>query len=105
MSAPPTLAVLAPHTALPLLFTEVGRKPPWNQPQLTPLAFRRSPMFRPLTVTLFGFGEEQSSNAGFGSPMITPFTTPPGTDRGVAPLVRPAMRLSAPGVEGPNWLP
>src|SRR5262249_61669682 len=26
----------------------VGRKPPWNQPQLSPAAFSRSPMFLPV---------------------------------------------------------
>src|SRR5271156_1357601 len=38
----------APQTATP--FAEfaavvVGRKPPWNQPHVTPLAFNRSPIF------------------------------------------------------------
>src|SRR5690349_526964 len=104
MSAPPMLAVLAPHTAVPE-FTAVGRKPPWNQPQLTPLALSRSPMFWPLIVMLLGLGDEQSSSAGFGSPITVPLATPPGTDDGVAPWLWPAIRLSAPGVEGPKVVP
>src|SRR5882724_3849319 len=101
--APPTLVVLAPHTATPL-FTAVGRKPPWNQPQLMPLAFSKSPMFWPLTVMLLALGEEQSSSAGLGSPITVPLATLKDADA-EAPWVWPEIRLRAPGVEGPKVVP
>src|ERR1051325_6496817 len=101
MSAPPRLAVFAPHTALPPL-TAVGRKPPWNQPQVIPLALSRSPTFWPLITTLFGLTGEQSSSAGRGSPITEPLAVLKGTEAGVAPWVWPEIRLSAPGAEGPN---
>ena len=43
------LVEVAPQTA-PLLSVEVGAKPPWNQPQVTWLAFSRSPMFWPVSL-------------------------------------------------------
>ena len=67
----------------------VGAKPPWNQPQLMPLALSRSPTFLPV-ATASGLVEvwlasEQPSKAGSGSPYTVPrpalFSglTPPGS--------------------------
>src|SRR4051812_38360160 len=91
---------LEPQIALPAEVTAVGRKPPWNQPQVTPLSLSRSPTFLPDIVAL---PEPQSSSAGSGSPTIDESWMPPAA-AGLAPCVVPAMRLSAPGVEGPNEL-
>src|ERR1700754_893490 len=115
---PPTFWCDCPHTANPLALP-VGRKPPWNQPQVTPLSFSRSPMFLPswiarLSVAVW-FLSEQSSYAGSGSLITVP--TPlssgevtKGSDVGscvtdvtaCVPWVWPEMRLIAPGVDGPN---
>src|SRR5258705_531152 len=114
------LLCCVPQTAKPAALVEVGLNPPWNQPQLTFLALSRSPMF------LRGGGAgglvgvwlapEQSSWGGWGSPYTVPrpalFSglTPPGSSplapvlgsTGKAPPVWPEIRLSAPGVDGPN---
>ena len=62
----------APQTSKPPALVPVGAKPPWNQPQVTCLAFSRSPMFLPV-MTPTGLLEvwlesEQSSKAGSMSP-------------------------------------
>ena len=51
-ATPPMLVWLAPQTGVPLDVVLVGAKPPSNQPQLTPLALSRSPMFGPLMDTV-----------------------------------------------------
>ncbi len=66
------LLCVAPQTGKPAALVAVGAKPPWNQPQLTPLALSRSPMFLPV-ATASGLVEvwlesEQPSKAGSGSP-------------------------------------
>src|SRR5713101_5394661 len=96
---------------------------PWNQPQVMPLAFSRSPTFLPdtviwLTFWNLGFDATQSSSNGRGSPIIAPVVIAlamlPDALAGlpfgrvgnkVAGNVFPATRLSAPGVEGPNVVP
>src|SRR5229473_3002338 len=92
----------------------VGRKPAWNQPQAMCRSLRRSPTFRPVIVILADVGARlsvQSSSAGRGSPMTDPrfvlgsiaVTFPAALPNvSVAPQVWPAMRLRAPGVDGPN---
>ena len=46
------LVWLAPHTGVPPEVVLVGAKPPWNQPQLMPLALSRSPTFAPAHLTV-----------------------------------------------------
>src|SRR5437764_14984824 len=106
------LACDAPQIAYPVELAAavvVGRKPPWNQPQVTPLAFRRSPTLRPVSATRPAFGLEQSSSCGSGSPTTVPATTaassPSLSSAGSAPCVLPATRFRAPGVDGPNPVP
>src|SRR5258708_40125112 len=79
-----------------------SRKPPWNQPQLTPFAFSRSPMFLPLTETVSRV--EHLSKAGCGSPITDPATMSPAKKPTtlVAPEVWPENRLRAPGDDGPK---
>src|ERR1700712_1952805 len=97
MVAPPMLLWVAPQWAgAPVV--EGGLKPPWNQPHETLSAFIRSPMFWPLIEPL---PDAQSSSAGSGSEIMVPFSTP---EPAAAPCVVPAIRLSAPGVDGPNVL-
>src|SRR5262245_6610943 len=120
---PPTLLCEAPQTANPdgeSVAETVGLKPPWNQPQVTPLRLSRSPMFVPsiaprLLVDVWLLSE-QSSHAGSKSPMSVPTPAPFGdcvmfgadviwwvTDvSATAPCVCPEIRLTAPGVDGPN---
>src|SRR5262245_25856750 len=102
MVAPPIFWWLAPQTALPLVVV-VGLKPPWNQPQVTPLASSRLPTFVPLMAMVVP--PAQSSNVGVGSAITVPLEPLPGILAGVAPCDWPAIRLSAPGVEGPNVVP
>src|SRR6202012_1282364 len=59
-----------PQVALPAALVEVGRKPPWNQPQLTLCAFSRSPMFLPVIVSV---PEPQSSRPASVSPITELF--------------------------------
>src|SRR5947207_2163299 len=98
-------------------------KPPWNQPQLRALAFRRSPTLRPPT-----WAEprvSQLSKFGCGSPNTVPgpcaATTPgwlavenvdahagaPIVDVGpqITPNVLPLIRFRAPGLDGPYPVP
>src|SRR5947209_612169 len=84
------------------------RKPPSNQPQVTPFALSRSPMFR-----LFGSIEvltsrvSQMSPAGCGSPIIVVFVVtamPNDVASGEKPCVCPDMRLTAPTVDGPKFV-
>ena len=64
------LACLAPQTAYLVVedAAVVGVNPPWNQPQVTPLALSRSPTFLPVSspsaLVLVWLLSEQSSNAG-----------------------------------------
>src|SRR5215472_3501872 len=67
-----------PQTAgLPPAAGWVGLNPPWNHPQVTPLAFKRSPTFLPLVISTVPcpvlvppLSAPQSSSAGSGSPVI-----------------------------------
>src|SRR5947208_723656 len=111
-----------PQTGAPAAVVEVGLNPPWNQPQVTSFAFRRSPTLLPPMATLFRVGLAQASNNGSGSLMtVSPpcWTAGPG-DPGqpvqaalpagksppqVAPKVLPATTSKAPGVEGPKPVP
>src|SRR5882724_8392197 len=79
-----------------------SRKPPWNQPQLMPFAFKRSPIFLPLMETVSRV--EHLSNAGCGSPVTDPATTSSAKNPTtlVAPAVWPEIKLRAPGDDGPN---
>src|SRR5579885_500817 len=99
MVAPPIFWCEEPHTALPFVVL-VGAKPPSNQPQVIFLAFSRSPMFGPLIAAVAP--TEQSSNVGSRSPMTVPFSTLLLVPVTTAPCVWPEIRLSAPGVDGPN---
>jgi hypothetical protein len=81
-----------------------SRKPLWNQPQVTPFAFSRSPTLRPVIVTVSRVS--QTSPAGCGSPIIVPLavSTPNAVARpgGTAPWVWPETRLIVPGLDGPK---
>src|SRR5260370_11191658 len=78
-------------------------KPPWNQPQVTPFAFSRSPMF-----LLWGSTDVELSRVshlspvGCGSPMTVPLAAGTALPSAENPWVCPEMRLSAPGLDGPN---
>src|SRR3954452_10760659 len=112
------LACWDSHTAVPSAVREVGRKPPENQPELTPAAFRRFPMLRPVIAILATSGGLQSSNfaasppvaitvplatAGVGFELITARLAPAGVSFDViAPWVCPEIRLRWPGVVGPK---
>src|SRR5690349_18306552 len=98
------------HTAVPSDFTELGLKPPWNHPHVTFFAFNRSPMFLPdIEMYVLGGARVQSSSdgSGRGSPITEPDETLPAALPAVtvAPCVCPAIRFSAPGVDGPNTVP
>src|SRR5216684_2327950 len=123
-AAPHTAAVLVEPSALKVAGT-VGAKPPWNQPQLMRLALRRSPTLGPaILICTRDLGLEQSSSSGCGSPITVPCGSPPatkvlpemlalvgvgtpftGTVAWTMPCVCPAMRLSAPTVDGPKFEP
>src|SRR5262249_17885703 len=94
----------------------VGANPPANQPQVISCLLNRSPtlswpgplpvFFTELEVLPVG---AQSSKAGRGSPMTAPVAPAPASMPPVPPplilvpsLVFPAIRFSAPTVEGPN---
>src|ERR1700722_15492128 len=100
-----------------------GVKPPWNQPQVSPLLLSRLPMFGPViwAVTPPGASApepgsgvddngvlafEHWSKYGSAAPFIFPATTfglvPPSA---TAPFVWPLTTLIAPGVDGPNCVP
>ena len=51
----------AAQTAAPSALRELGLKPPWNQPHVTPFAFRRSPAFWPDIETFVLLWMVQSS--------------------------------------------
>src|SRR5215471_10277021 len=95
-------------------------KPPWNQPQVMPLALSRSPTFLP-PISATDWVVLQLSKNGRSSLKIVPRPCGAGTP-GVlavensaghfgalivapppqmAPKVLPLIRFSAPGVEGP----
>src|SRR6266566_5319624 len=113
-------AFLWPQTANPALLVPLGANPPWNQPQVTPLALSRSPTFLPVAMAtglvVVWLASEQASKAGSGSPKTVPRPallgglTAPGAATGCPVLgltaklapVWPEIRLSAPGVDGPN---
>src|SRR5438270_11495016 len=99
------LVWLVAHTAVPLT-TDDGLKPPWNQPQVMFCLSSRSPMFVPDICALAAVAIVQSSRAagGRGSPITVPLSTLPGVS-GVAPCVWPLIRLSAPTVDGPKFVP
>src|SRR5215217_792603 len=82
---------------------EVGLKPPWNQPQVTPLLLSRLPTFLPLKETggaYFPELEEHPSYFGSRSPIRVLIETLSGILlSGVTPCVWPETRLIAPGVE------
>jgi hypothetical protein len=76
--------------------------PPWNQPQVTPCSFSRSPMLRLLESTEAVLSRvSQASPVGWGSPITVPFEVTPELVC-ANPCVCPLIRLSAPGVDGPN---
>ena len=85
--------------------TPQSANPPWNQPHVIPLAFSRSPTFLPDIVTVLSMPATQSSSAGrrrrsgSGHNLLGRV---PARDRLLAPCVWPEIRLSAPGVDGPN---
>jgi hypothetical protein len=105
--------------ARPCASVPVGAKPPWNHPQVTLLAFSKSPTLVPVAVIMFvpcslGLVTTQSSYPGRGSPITEPRVAPlamlPDALAGlllgrratsVAPKVLPEIKFSAPGVEGP----
>ncbi len=94
--------------ALPFLSTPlVSRKPPSNQPQVTPFAFSRSPMFLSVldTSRVDVSRVSQMSPVGCGSPitvLLTVTAVPNEVVSGVKPCVWPETRLSAPTDDGPN---
>src|SRR5207237_10430048 len=111
-----------PQTGAPEAVAEVGLNPPWNHPQVTSLAFSRSPTLVPPIATLFRVGLAQASKKGSGSlttvspPCLTAVPDGPGqpvqatlptgkSPPQVAPKVLPATTSKAPGVEGPKPVP
>src|ERR1700760_3839934 len=92
----------------------VGVKPPWNQPQETPCAGRRSATFLFVGSMPIFSAPLQSSYQGSGSPItalaVTPFNvvvttspaaTAPASAARSAPPVMPETTSIAPGVDGP----
>src|SRR5262249_62205587 len=81
-----------------------GWKPPWKKPHVIPRAFSRSPILRPVILTLSRV--VQSSKNGWGSLMTAPATVSGpnavGRSGGIAPPVCPEMRFRAPGEDGPK---
>src|ERR1700750_929979 len=105
MFALATLRCIELQTALAVCVAGVvGLKPPWNQPQLTWWALSRSPMFLPESTTLAA-PLLQSSSVGGGSPMIVLFSTEPEMLATSVPCVWPEIRLIAPTVDGPKFVP
>src|SRR5579863_707113 len=110
-AAPQTAGVLVEPSGLTTA-AEVGAKPPWNQPQVMPLAFTRSPTFRPSSskvplVTVPPLSTPQSSSAGSLSPVtvtaVKLATLPPLNAKARCALpVCPETRLRTPGVDGPK---
>src|ERR1700730_14919211 len=79
-------------------------KPPLNQPQVIPLAFRRSPTF-----LFFESVDVDVSRVSHLSPVAcgSPITVAAAVTAGLVvakPCVCPEIRLSAPGVEGPKFV-
>src|SRR5580658_5333854 len=93
----------------------VALKPPWNQPQVMPLAFNRSPTFLPLVISTVPWpvlvppaSAPQSSSAGSVSlvsvddGLVVPITPNPENVSAIcAKLVLPETRLMAPTDDGP----
>src|SRR5262249_33414499 len=102
--------VVRAHPVVPFELVIVRSNPPWNHPHVTPAAFRRSPMFLLLDVKKKLSRDVQTSPDGCPSPMaLPPAMSPAAAGRlwgppvpDTAPKVLPAIRLSAPGMEGPN---
>src|ERR1700677_1524558 len=113
-------SVCVPQIGRPVLLNSDGVKPPWNQPQVSPLVLSRSPMFLPVSSAVTPPGAsapepgrvvldngvlafEHSLKYGSASPLSVPSTTlvlvPPSA---AAPLVSPLTTLIAPGDDGPN---
>src|SRR5258708_40373858 len=89
---------------VPFAFTTVRSKPPMNDPQVTPAALNRSPMFLLPMVTWLRVGLVQAPPIGAGSPVrvieaslppITASTVPLGDAD--TPFAVPARRLINPG--------
>src|SRR5579864_2970119 len=96
----------------PLGLTVLRLNPPMKDPQVTPAAVRRSPMFLLPIVPWARVGDEHTSPMGSASPIIVNEPSlPPLTSSPVpfivamTPLVCPETRLSTPGVDGPNVVP
>src|SRR5215469_15467251 len=102
-----------PVEACAQLARPLGRaNPPMNEPQVTPAAFSRSPIFWPDMVIWVRLGLEQMSPDGSGSPITAPVVAAlamfPLADRLLVMVpanVVPATRLRSPGVEGPKEVP
>src|ERR1700733_5332995 len=97
-----TAAVVRAQPVVPLLLVTLRLKPPEKNPQLTPAAFSRSPIFFPPMLT-FALADEHTSLAGSSSPIsvypLCPSATPPDAAPAVyvaTPFVWPATRFSAP---------
>src|SRR5579883_2731489 len=87
----------SPFASMPL----PSRKPPSNQPQVTPFAFSKSPTFLLLGSTEADVAPLlQTSPVGSVSLNIVPVDETAG-DVVENPCVCPETRLSAPGVDGP----
>src|SRR5215831_2861777 len=105
-----------PQTGVPFPSLRDGPKPPWNQPQVTLAPLSIVPMFGPDIFTVGLAWLAQLSKNGSGSPTTVPVWVvglcepmAPGSGTGapwalteVPPKVWPEIRLSAPGVDGPN---
>src|SRR6266536_1098358 len=98
------LACADPHTAVPSAVREVGRKPPENQPQLTPVAFRRLPMLGPVIAILATSGGLQSSYCAASPPVeiTVPLATAGVGIDVIAPWVCPEIKFKWPGTVGPK---
>ena len=115
-------ACAEPQTANPFA-VDVGAKPPWNQPQVTPAAFSLSPMFGPVRTpspavlvwlpsgaVVEGRVEVAHHRAFHGSSSYSASRSPTDQET-VAPvcgltaralLVSPETRFSIPGVSLPK---
>src|SRR5579885_609810 len=97
------------HPVVPFELVTDRSKPPMNAPHEIPAALSRSPIFLPAIWTWLRVGAEQTSPTGSASLISVSPPLPSLTSKlllgfrlTAIPLVCPDMRLSAPGVDGPN---
>ena len=97
-----TLRCVASQVALPVPSTEVGLKPPWNQPQVMLCAFSRSPTFLPRELDAARAGAVVELRLRVADDRVV---LDAAAGRHVVPCVWPLTRLIAPSVDGPKLVP